>query len=190
MHFLVACAASSASTVVALQAMANGGSGRARSRSGARGRGRGRSGAMASGESTTEVQALRQLFPRVGKCVLCGIFAHASSHASNAGPEHTWKHLTDEELVEWATNRRGRTVNGRAVSAEGDDRIDFGGNCGRLLSDVQRTNPGWVEWLVNDAPALYLERPALQRALASLGYTRARRPSRARATNPLREPHH
>ena len=177
MHFLVACAASSASTVVALQAMANGGSGRARSRSGAR----------ASGESTADVQALRELFPRVGKCVLCGIYAHASSHASSAGPEHTWVHVEDEELVEWATNRRGRIVNRRAVSAENDYRIDFGSNHGSLLSVVQRTNPGWVEWLVNDAPALYLERPALQRALASLGYTRARRPPR---TNPLRELRH
>ena len=167
--------------------MAKGGSGRGRGRSGARGRGRGRSGARASGESTADVQALRERYPRVGKCVLCGIYAHASSHASSAGPEHTWMTVEDEVLVEWAATQRGRTVNRRAVSAEDDYRIDFGSNCGSLLSVVQRTNPGWVEWLVNDAPALYLERPALQRALASLGYTRARRPPR---TNPLREPHH
>ena len=72
------------------------------------------------GGRTDDVEMLRKRYPRVGKCVLCGIFAFASSHQSISGPEHTWEHLEDEELVEWASNRRGRTVNRAAASVNGD----------------------------------------------------------------------
>ena len=81
---------------------------------------------------------------------------------STHGPQHGWEHLTDEELIEYASKKRKL----KTPRATGHDfLIDFGQHSGKYLSHVFRDEPGGVVWLLEDAPGIYKERPAMRRAL-------------------------
>ena len=113
-----------------------------------------------------EVLALRKRYDRAGRCVLCGLTIFASSHQSTHGFGHEWEHLNDKELIEFASKKRKLTT----PRAKGHDfLIDFGQHSGKYLSQVLRDEPGWVVWLLEDAPGIYKERPAMHRALVSMG---------------------
>ena len=84
----------------------------------------------AMGATPKEVTALRQRYPRVGCCILCGPMAYASGHKSRQGKHHLGEHLSDEEFIEYDSTHTS------PMAPNQDYLIEFGQYSGKYLSTV------------------------------------------------------
>ena len=128
----------------------------------------GRSGNIRIGQLSPLAQQSMQRFPRLRFCELCGPVKAAASHKKIQGPHHKYRFMTATEWEDFARAEPALVERGQGHPQD-DYHIDFGRNDGRMLSEVLRDDPGWVQWLVEDGSHLFENRPSLRRALFALG---------------------